>query len=296
MKILQSHIVPPSTPAERISEYARKIFSNIPSRKGIKKAILRNEILLEGKPVETGRWVQPGNQIDWVDLELKTPKILPLKLEVVFEDEYLAVINKPAGIIVSGNQFRTVENALLHNISKSAEQDGLRKPRVVHRLDSPTSGLLLVAKTALAHLKLSQQFEAKTILKKYQAIVIGDIDEAGILEKPIDGKTALTHFKKIKTVPSLKNKWLSLVDLFPQTGRTHQLRIHLSDFGFPILGDAMYGKEGLILKHKGLFLGAVELVFSHPKTGERVTVKINAPQKYETLLRREERRWQKYQP
>ena len=296
MKILQSHIVPPNTPQERLSEYARKIFLNIPSRKGIKKAILRNEILLNGKPVETGRWVQPGNQIDWVDLELKIPKILPLKLDVVFEDEYLAIINKPAGIIVSGNQFRTIENALLHNISKSVENDGLRKPRAVHRLDSPTSGLLLVAKTALAHLKLSQQFEAKTIFKKYQAIVIGDIEEQGVLEKSIDGKTALTRFNKIKTVPSLKNKWLSLVDLFPQTGRTHQLRIHLSDFGFPILGDAMYGKEGLILKHKGLFLCAVELVFSHPKTGERVEVKINAPQKYETLLRREERRWQKYQP
>ena len=200
MKILQSHIVPPETPVERISEYARKIFPNIPSRKGIKKAILRNEILLNGKPVETGRWVQPGNQIEWVDLELKTPKILQLKLEVVFEDEHLAVINKPAGIIVSGNQFRTVENALLHNISKSNEKDGLRKPRAVHRLDSPTSGLLLVAKTALAHLKLSQQFEAKTILKKYQAIVIGEIKEEGILEKMIDGKTALTHFEKIKTV------------------------------------------------------------------------------------------------
>ncbi len=295
MKILQSHIVPPNIPSERISEYARKIFPNIPSRKGIKKAILRNEILLNGKPVETGRWVQPGNQIDWIDLELKTPKILQLKLEVVFEDEYLAVINKPAGIIVSGNQFRTVENALLYNISKSTEKDGLRKPRAVHRLDSPTSGLLLVAKTALAHLKLSQQFEAKTISKKYQAIVIGDIDEEGVLEKSIDGKRALTHFKKIKRVPSLKNKWLSLVHLFPQTGRTHQLRIHLSDFGFPILGDAMYGKEGLILKRKGLFLCAVELIFSHPKTGKRVEVKINAPQKYETLLRREERRWQKYQ-
>ena len=294
MKILQSHIVPPNTPTERISEYARKIFPNIPSRKGIKKAILRNEILLDGKPVETGRWIQPGNQIDWVDLELKTPKILPLKLEVIFEDEYLAVINKPAGIIVSGNQFRTVENALLFNISKSNEKDVLRKPRAVHRLDSPTSGLLLVAKTALAHLKLSQQFEAKTILKKYQAIIIGDIKEKGILEKPVDGKIALTHFKKIRSVPSLKNEWLSFVDLFPQTGRTHQLRIHLSDFGFPILGDALYGKKGLILKHKGLFLCAVSLKFIHPKTGERVEVKINAPQKYETLLRREERRWKKY--
>ncbi len=295
MKILQTHIVPPNTPTERISEYARKIFPNIPSRKGIKKAILRNEILLDGKPVETGRWVQPGNKIDWVDLELKEPKILPLKLEVVFEDEHFAIINKPAGIIVSGNQFRTVENALLHNISKSNEKDALRKPRAVHRLDSPTSGLLLVAKTALAHLKLSQQFEAKTISKNYQAIVIGNINEEGVLEKPIEGKSSLTHFKKIRSVPSLKNEWLSLVDLFPQTGRTHQLRIHLSEFGFPILGDGLYGKEGLILKHKGLFLCAVALNFSHPKTGEGIEMKINAPQKYETLLRREERRWQKYQ-
>ena len=295
MKILQSHIVPPETPTERISEYARKIFPNIPSRKGIKKAILRHEILLDGKPVETGRWVQPGNQIDWVDLELKEPKILPLKLEVVYEDEHFAAINKPAGIIVSGNQFRTVENALLYNISKSDEIDALRKPRAVHRLDSPTSGLLLVAKTAFAHLNLSQQFEAKAISKKYQAIVIGDINMEGVLENPINGKPSFTHFKKIKTVPSLKNEWLSLVDLFPKTGRTHQLRIHLSNFGFPILGDALYGKEGLILKHKGLFLCAVELNFSHPKTGEKVKVKINVPQKYRTLLRREERRWQKYQ-
>jgi 23S rRNA pseudouridine1911/1915/1917 synthase len=295
MKILHSHIVPPNTAQERLSEYARKIFPNIPSRKGIKKAILRNEILLNGKPVETGRWVQPGDQIDWVDLELRIPKILPLNLDVIFEDEYLAVINKPAGIIVSGNQFRTIENALLYNISKSTENDGLRKPRAVHRLDSSTSGLLLVAKTAYAHLKMSQQFEEKTILKKYQAIVIGDIKKVGVLEKPIDGKDAITYFEKIKVVPSLKNKWLSLIDLFPQTGRTHQLRIHLSSLGFPILGDALYGKEGMILKHKGLFLCAVELIFSHPKTNEKMKVEINVPQKYETLLRREERRWQKYQ-
>lgn len=294
MKILQSHIVPPNTPTERLSEYARKIFPNIPSRKGIKKAILRNEILLNGQPVETGRWIQPGQQIDWVDLELKPVKVLPLDLTVIFEDEHLAVINKPAGVIVSGNQFRTVENALLHNIQKSEEQDALRKPRAVHRLDGPTSGLLLVAKTALAHLKLSRQFEEKTIFKKYQAIIIGKIEEEGTMDKPIDNKSAFTYFKRKTFVPSLKNEWLSLVDLFPKTGRTHQLRIHLSDAGFPILGDSLYGKEGLILKHKGLFLCAVELQFLHPMTEEKITVKINAPQKYETLLRREARRWKKY--
>lgn len=294
MKILQSHIVPENLPPERLSDYARKIFLHIPSRKGIKKAILRKEILVNGQPTETGLWVQSGQQIDWVEKESSARKVFPLKLEVVFEDDCLAVIKKPAGVIVSGNQFRTIENALLYNLKKSAQKDALREFRAVHRLDSLTSGLLLIAKTASAHLSLSRQFEAKTILKKYQAIVIGDLAKQGVLEKPIDGKKALTKFEKIKSVRSLKNKWLSLVNLFPATGRTHQLRIHLSDFGFPILGDGLYGQEGLILKHKGLFLCAVELTFDHPKTDEKQMVSIDAPRKFEKLLEREERRWEAY--
>ena len=101
-------------------------------------------------------------------------------------------------------------------------------------------------------------------------------------------------YVRIKTVRSIKNDWLSLIDLFPLTGRTHQLRIHMSKLGFPILGDKLYGTEGLILKGKGLFLSAVELTFPHPKNNKTVNIKIDEPEKFEVFLNREERRWVKY--
>ena len=176
MKILQTHIVPDGTPRERLSDYACGIFPLIPSRKGIKKAILRHEILLNNKIAKTGDWVESGQTIAWVDLEKKPSKVFQLKLEVVYEDEHFAIINKPAGVVVSGNQFRTIENALLFNLKKSNELDALGKMRAVHRLDGPTSGLLMIAKTASAHLHFSQLFEKKKIQKKYQAIVIGKLE------------------------------------------------------------------------------------------------------------------------
>lgn len=294
MKILQTHIVPENTPKQRLSDYACKIFNLIPSRKGVKKAILRNEILLNGKPTQTGVWVLPGQKLDWIEPHKPQSKVFPLKLDIVFEDDFFAIINKPAGIIVNGNQFRTIENALPYNLKVSKKKDILQRPKAVHRLDGPTSGLLIIAKTAKAHVVLSQQFEKKSIKKKYQAIVIGNIEKSGTLEESIEGKLALTYFEKINSFPSIKNKWLSLVNLFPQTGRTHQLRIHLSNHGYPILGDNLYGKEGLILKHKGLFLCAVELQLIHPISNKSITIKIDPPSKFEKLLKREQRRWEKY--
>ena len=294
MKILQTHIVPDGTPRARLSDYACTIFSLIPSRKGIKKAILRNEILINNEIANTGDWVEGGQTITWIDLEKTPSKIFQLKLDVVFEDEFFAIINKPPGIVVSGNQFRTIENALLFNLKKSNELDALSKMRAVHRLDSPTSGLLMIAKTAGAHLHFSQLFEKKKIQKKYQAIVIGKLEGEGTIDFFIDKKEASTFYESKTIVPSLKNKFLTLVDLFPKTGRTHQLRIHLSKLGFPILGDDLYGKEGLILKHKGLFLCAVELNFTHPNIKEEMTIKIDTPKKFDTLMQREARRWAKW--
>ena len=294
MKILQTHIVPDGTERARLSDYARTIFPLIPSRKGIKKAILRKEILVNNEIANTGDWVIAGQTITWVDLEKVPSKIFEQKIEVVFEDDFFAIINKPAGIVVSANQFRTIENALLYNLKKSNELDALGKMRAVHRLDSPTSGLLIIAKTASAHLHFSQLFEHKKIQKKYQAIVMGKLEGEGSIDFLVDEKNASTFYQSQEIVPSLKNEFLSLVDLFPKTGRTHQLRIHLSKLGFPILGDDLYGKEGLILKHKGLFLCAVELNFAHPKTKEAMTVKMDAPKKFQTLMQREARRWKIY--
>jgi len=294
VKILQTHIVPDGTPRARLSDYACTIFPLIPSRKGIKKAILRNEILINNEIANTGDWVEGGQIITWIEIEKKPAKILQLKLEVVYEDDFFAIINKPAGIVVSGNQFRTIENALLHNLTLSTELDALQKMRAVHRLDSLTSGLLIVAKTARAHLHFSNLFEKKKIQKQYQAIVIGKLEGEGRIDFIVDEKNAMTDFQSQLVVPSLKNKFLSLINLFPKTGRTHQLRIHLSKKGFPILGDELYGKEGLILKHKGLFLCAVGLHFSHPISQKEMEIKIDAPKKFGKLMEREEKRWRKY--
>ena len=291
---IQTHIVPEGITPARLSDYACGIFPTLLSRKSVKKAIKRGEVWIDGQPGTSGRWIHPGQHIELVDLEQTPPKIFELAIEIIYEDEYLALINKPAGIPTSGNQFRTIQNALLHNLSLSNKKDALPWPVPVHRLDAPTSGLLLVAKTSSTRIHLGQQFEEKQIQKKYQAIVIGQSPEKGQINLSIEGKKANTIFERQQLVPSLKNEWLSLLNLYPKTGRTHQLRIHLSKSGYPILGDKLYGKEGLILRKKGLFLTSVELSFQHPATEKKMNIRIDAPRKFTTLLEREERRWRAY--
>jgi 23S rRNA pseudouridine1911/1915/1917 synthase len=292
--ILKTHIVPEEVREVRLYDYAAEIFPLIPSRKGIKKAIAREEIIVDGEKTTTGLWIKPGQKIELLESDINPPKAYNLDLEVVYEDGYFAVVNKPAGIPVSGNQFRTIQNALIGNIKVSKEADALRWPKPVHRLDSPTSGLLLIAKTAKTLVRLGQQFEKKEVHKKYCAIVIGKLPEKGSIDFDVDGLSSLTEYGLINVVPSLRNKYLSLVDLYPKTGRTHQLRIHLSKLGFPILGDKLYGNEGEILQGKGLFLCAIELQFNHPITDEPLIIKTELPYKFNALLERENKRWTKY--
>lgn len=293
MIVLQSHIVPEGLEPKRFSDYAREVFTCIPSAKGIKKAIKRGELLLDGKPGKTGDWMQAGQRIDLVESEDRIPgKPFNYPLDIVFEDEELAVIHKPAGLVVSGNLFQTVENAAFHQIKRSVREDALAFPRPVHRLDRSTSGLLLFAKTRSSRMELGRQFERKEVFKTYHAVACGETDEAGSWDAPIEGKSALTLFKRLKTVPSLRNGKLSLVELHPQTGRTHQLRIHLSGAGFPILGDSLYGKKGHILKGRGLFLAAVGLRFIHPVLKEEVGFELPAPAKFESFMHRALKRWE----
>ena len=294
MNVVESHTVPESIGKERITDYALTVIKTIPSKKGIKKAIKRNELKVNGLPVTTGYFVKPNDKIELLESLVNPPKPFDLKLEVVYEDDYLAVINKPAGISVSGNQYRTIQNALIDNVVLSTKEDALNWVKPVHRLDNQTSGLLLVAKTATALMKLGQQFENKEIQKTYVAIVIGKTPENGIINYPIDGLSAETAYELIKSVPSLQNEFVSLLNLYPKTGRTHQIRKHLSELGFTIVGDKLYSEEDSLLKGKGLFLCALELQFAHPITNENLTVKIELPHKFNSLLERENRRWEKF--
>ena len=201
----------------------------------------------------------------------------------MFEDEHLAAIHKPAGIVVSGNHFKTIANALSQNIQQSCLLDAAI-PQPVHRLDYATTGILLVGKTSASIRALNKVFEDKTIIKTYYAITIGKINTGGKINAEINGKKAQSDYKLLKSVSSERFGMLNLVQLHPRTGRRHQLRIHLSSIGNPILGDKIYGTESLILNGKGLYLHACSLEFKHPFTKEKMFLKDELPLRFKKIF------------
>ncbi len=183
----------------------------------------------------------------------------------------------------------------MFNIKLSVNKDALNWPLPVHRLDNQTSGLLLIAKSKTARVKLGQAFERKEgISKTYQAVVIGKIDQSGEISIDVDEKKSLSTYKRLSVTTSLKNEFLSLIELSPKTGRTHQLRIHCASIGFPILGDKLYGDEGMILKNKGLFLCATGISFAHPITNKKLTFSVETPYKFLKRLTSEAERFENY--
>lgn len=294
MLVLETHLVPHHISPTRFVDYALTVFTDIPTKSAMKKAIKRNSFLIDGSPLQTGTYITAGQTITRVDTEKAIEKFYKINLNILYEDEYLAIVNKPGGVIVSGNSFKTIVNALPLHLKKSNEKDALKVFKPVHRLDGPTSGLLMVAKTANSLALLGQMFENKEIDKEYMAIVCGKTDKNGVITSTIDGVHAHSSYELVKSVPSLQNNFLSLIRLKPHTGRTHQLRIHMSSVGHPIMGDASYGTEGQMLKGKGLFLCAVALEFTHPVTKENLKITTKLPAKYEALLIREQKRWHKF--
>ena len=215
--------------------------------------------------------------------EISPNKKLVFQIKVLFEDDYFAVIHKPAGILVSGNSFKTIANALTQNIQQSNLPDAT-KPQPVHRLDYATTGILLVGKTSSSIRALNKIFEDKKIHKTYYAVTIGEINDLGEIISEIDGKKSQSNYQLIKSVSSKRFGKLNLVKLRPQTGRRHQLRKHLSSIGNPILGDKEYGIENLILNGKGMYLHAYSLDFVHPFTKKRIYLEDEIPQKFKKLF------------
>ncbi len=284
MQIIETHIVPELEKPIRIQEYAVGIFKTIPTKSAIKKALKKNLILVDGSIVSTAKYISGGETITLNQSEKPSEfKRLELDLEVVFEDDYLAIINKPSGILVSGNRFKTIDNGLVQNLQKSTKSDAVR-PRPTHRLDYPTTGLLLVGKTSASILALNKLFENKEIQKTYFAITIGEMKKSGTINSLVYDKEAVSEFEVLQTVTSERFTFLNLVKLQPKTGRRHQLRIHMSSIENPILGDKEYGKKDLILNGKGLYLHAGILEFEHPFSKEKIVITKEFPKKFKKIF------------
>ena len=282
--------VPEEADGQRLDRFTADQAREFPSRKAAYKAAKNERILLNGQPAPPHTRVRNGDTIAVrAPTALHAPLALPL--EIHMQDESIAVITKPPGIPTSGNYARTVARALPANLTPSPRADALPAPHPVHRLDSPTGGLLLIAKTATAAMELGRQFEQRLVRKRYRAIVAGRMHPPeGALTTPVGNREAHTDYRVVAVTPSLSVGDLSLVDLFPKTGRTHQLRSQLADAGYPIIGDKTYHANRKVLRGKGLFLWAAGLTFIHPQTKQKIHCNTPEPPKFNAYIEREMRR------
>ena len=275
---IERHLVPELSNAIRLQEYGHKIFESIPTKSALKKSIKKGLIALDGHPAKTSDWIKPGQVLEvYAEQIIHEKKVFKLKLDVLYEDDYLAVINKPSGYPTNGNYFKTIEQAMPYNLSESLQKDKLPWPKPVHRLDNPTSGLLLIAKTNTMKSSLSILFENQGVVKSYIAIVEGVLEpKKGVISETIQDKESSTAYEVSQSF-EIDQHSFSLVNLHPNTGSTHQLRIHLSQQGCPIVGDADYGAK---FESKTLYLHASSLSFPHPKTKKTLNFTTDMPHKF----------------
>lgn len=228
-----------------------------------------------------------------------------IPLDVVYEDADVIVVNKPAGLVVHpapGHPDRTLVNALLHHCGDSLSGiGGEKRPGIVHRIDRDTSGLIIAAKNDAAHLALSAQLSDHTLARTYECLVMGNLrEDSGTVDAPIgrhpadrkkmavnlrNGRRAVTHWEVIARYNGVTHVRCRL-----ETGRTHQIRVHMAYIGHPILGDTVYGAKKAVPGLTGQCLQAVELRFIHPHTGQLVTVSCQRSEEFERQLRKYENR------
>lgn len=261
------------------------------SRSAVKKAIYKNRLFLNDQPAQLKDMATAGDVIR-LQRMVRRQTTKPVKsIPVIYEDDDLLVVNKPGGMAVNGLRNKTVENAVADRIGNNPNADALTRPISVHRIDVPTRGLVVLAKTKSALIKLSRAFQHRHVKKEYVALVHGEMPKTGTIVSPIEEKRSVTEYQLIKSVPSRVFGHLSLVRVFPVTGRTHQIRIHMQTRGHLVVGDKMYaGKQKTILG-KGLFLCARAIEFKHPVSGDLVSLEIPVPKKFLRVLEREKDRY-----
>ena len=262
------------------------MFDILTTKSALKKALKKGLITVNDVVASSATFISGGETIVFTKPVVKTPKkIFNQELHIVFEDDFLAIIRKPPGLLVNGNSFKTVANALEQNLKPSTQKDAT-KPQPVHRLDYATTGLLLIGKTAQSIIALNLLFRHKTIQKQYYAISMGKMtQQKGTINSLVDDKVSISHYKVLASVDSTRFTQLNLVDLSPETGRRHQLRKHLASLGNPILGDKDYNSEDLTLYKKGMYLHAYSLEFEHPFTKEKLFIKDDFPKRFKKIFR-----------
>ena len=286
-----THTVSEIDPQTRIVDYCGQIFAMLGSKSATKKAIAAGRIFLNGQKATTGNYLKRGDKIQLIGAGIRQIKPYKLDLDISYEDDHILIVNKPGGIAVNGNRFKTLENALVGQAQTSTQNDALPRPIACHRLDVPTKGIVLFAKTKSALTTMGKAFQENRIQKQYIAIVHGQPPENGIINSPVDSKPAETQFETMEVAPSKNFQHLSLVALKPITGRTHQLRIHLKDIGHLIVGDKLYAEQNPTILGKGLFLCSTKLMFKHPATTKLIDLSIPPPDKFLRLLQRERERY-----
>lgn len=270
------------------------------SRSYLQKLLKNSQVQVNGAPCKANYQVQPKDKISLTLPEAEEVSILPenIPLDILYEDAHLLIVNKPKGMVVhpaAGHTAGTLVNAVMYHCRDNLSGiNGELRPGIVHRIDRDTTGAIVVCKNDNAHRILAEQLKAHSITRKYRAIVIGSLKQDGTVEGPIgrhpidrkrmavnhkNGKSAVTHYRVLENFGKY-----TYIECELETGRTHQIRVHMSSIGFPLLGDTVYSRTKVPFHLEGQTLHAMILGFNHPVSGDYLEVEAPLPEYFSELL------------
>ena len=296
----QSYLVPEEFQGERIDKYLSEACCGL-TRSYLQKLLKSQLVEVDGKTVKNSYRVSAGETVELEVPEAVEPEIEaePIPLDILYEDKDIILINKPKGMVVhpaAGHYSQTLVNGLMYHCrGELSGINGVMRPGIVHRIDMDTTGVLIVCKNDFAHNSIAEQLKVHSITRKYYAIVHGVISENdGMVDAPIgrhpvdrkkmsindkNGKHAVTHYRVLE-----RFKQFTYVECQLETGRTHQIRVHMASLNHPLLGDSVYGPSKCPFKLQGQTLHAGVLGIIHPRTGEYMEFSAPLPEYFENLL------------
>ena len=282
----------------RIDKYLSQIFED-KSRSFIQGLIEKENVKVNNKIPKSNYKLKRNDEIEIIMPEPEILSVEPedIPIDIIYEDEDVIVVNKPQGMVVHpapGNYRGTLVNALLYHCKDLSSINGIIRPGIVHRIDKDTSGVLVIAKNDESHNKLSEQLKDHSMKREYYALIEGRLkNDSGTIDKPLgrckkdrlkigiveDGKRAVTHYEVL-----VRYNGYTLIKCVLETGRTHQIRVHMASIGFPLVGDPLYGFKRQKFKLEGQVLHAKTLGFIHPRTQQYMEFSSELPQYFNDLI------------